>query len=144
MHILDNNNFFLTIDSKIYCFAGCLNCYARDTVNSKTMHDLYQAPVEKAGYLKDQGFNVVEVLECEIKRELEQDEDMKSYFDNYELVDPLEPRAAFYGGRTNAAKLFHEYKDDEKIKYVDNTIEFCKSGCYIFLLDIWFFTSLYP
>jgi hypothetical protein len=108
------------------------------------MHDLYQAPVEKAGYLKDQGFNVVEVLECEIKRELEQDEDMKSYFDNYELVDPLEPRAAFYGGRTNAAKLFHEYKDDEKIKYVDNTIEFCKSGCYIFLLDIWFFTSLYP
>ena len=34
------------------------------------MHDLYMATVEKAQFLKDQGFNVVEVWECEIKREL--------------------------------------------------------------------------
>jgi hypothetical protein len=41
---------------------------------------------------------------------------MKSYFDNYDLVDPLEPRDAFFGGRNNAAKLFHECKDGEKIR----------------------------
>jgi hypothetical protein len=28
----------------------------------------------------------------------------------------LEPRDAFFGGRTNAAKLFHEWKDGEKIR----------------------------
>ena len=100
-------------------FTGCLKCYARETVNSvngKTMQDLHQATVEKMSYLKDHGFGVFEVWECDIKKELEQDEDMKSYFDSYDLVDPLEPRDAFFGGRTNAAKLFHECKDGEKIR----------------------------
>ncbi|XP_028412509.1 uncharacterized protein LOC114535345 [Dendronephthya gigantea] len=50
---------------------------------------------------------------------------MRNFFQNYDIVDPLEPRDAFFGGRTNAAKLFHECKDDEKISYLD-------------------FTSLYP
>ena len=84
----------------------------------QTMHDLHQATVQKTLYLKEQGFNVVEVWECDIKRELEQDEGMRRYFDNYDLTDPLEPRDAFFGGRTNAAKLFHEYEEDEKIRYV--------------------------
>ena len=79
------------------------------------MYDLHQATVEKINYLKDHGFNVVEVWECDIKREL--DEEMKRYFDNYDMVDPLEPRDAFFGGRTNAAKLFHECKEGENIRY---------------------------
>ena len=98
-------------------FTGCLKCYARDTVNpvnGKTMQDLHQATVEKTSYLKDHGFSMIEVWECDIKKELEQDEDMKSSFDSYDLVDPLEPRDAFFGGRINAAKLFHECKDGEK------------------------------
>ena len=92
-------------------FSGCLKCYARDTANpvsGKTMQDLHQATMEKICYLKDHCFGVIEVWECDIRKELEQDEDMKTYFDNYDLVDPLEPRDAFLGGRTNAAKLFHE------------------------------------
>ena len=39
--------------------------------------------------------------------------------------EPLNPRAAFYGGRTNANCLYYECKEGEKIRYVD-------------------FTSLYP
>ena len=69
------------------------------------MHDLYMATVEKAQFLKDQGLSVVEVWECEIKRELARDEEMKEYFEHYEAVEPLEPRDAFFGGRTNAARL---------------------------------------
>ncbi|CAB4000500.1 DNA polymerase [Paramuricea clavata] len=111
------------------CFwHGCLNCYARGTVNpvtGKTMHNLYMATVEKTSYLREGGFNVIEMWECELKRELEQDEDMRSYFDNYKLIDPLESREAFFGGRTNAAKLYHQCEEDEKVRYVD-------------------FTSLYP
>ena len=41
---------------------------------------------------------------------------MRRYFEEYEIVDPLQPREAFYGGRTNAAKLFHECQDDEEIR----------------------------
>lgn len=105
----------------VYCFSGCLKCYARDTVNAvshKTMHELHQDTVQKTLYLKEQGFNVVEMWECDMKRELAQDGNMKRYFDNYDLVDPLEPRDAFFGGRTNAAKLYHDCQDGEKIRYV--------------------------
>ena len=89
-----------------YLFTGCIKCYARDTVNTvngKTMHHLHQDSVEKALYLKDRGFHVVEIWEYDIKQELEQDADMKTYIDNFDLRDPFEPRDAFFGGRTNAA-----------------------------------------
>lgn len=42
-----------------------------------------------------------------------------------DLVTTLEPRDAFFGGRTNATKLLYNVKPGEKVKYVD-------------------FTSLYP
>ncbi|CAB3982021.1 DNA polymerase [Paramuricea clavata] len=72
-------------------------------VSGKTMQDLHQATMEKISYLKDHGFGVIEVWECDIRKELEQDEDLKTSFDNYDLVDPLEPRDAFFGGRTNCS-----------------------------------------
>ena len=34
------------------------------------------------------------------------------------MVDPLSPRHALYGGRTNAAKLHHCWQGDEQIRYV--------------------------
>ena len=101
------------------CFLGCATCYARCTVNpvnGKTMQNLYEATIEKVCYLKEQGFNIVEMWECDLKRELEEDERMRRYFEGYDLVDPLQPRDAFFGGRTNATKLFHKCKDQEKIR----------------------------
>ena len=87
-------------------------------MSRQTMHNLHQTTMQKTLYLKERGFNVVEVWECDVKQELEQNEEMKSYFDDYDLTDPLEPRDAFFCGRTNAAKLFHECEEDEKIRYV--------------------------
>ena len=52
---------------------------------------------------------------------MEEDEDIKHYFDHYHLTDPLEPRDALYGGRTNSSKPYHRCEGDEKIKYVDFT-----------------------
>ena len=82
-----------------FLFTGCRKCYARDTVNpvsSNTMDELYQATVEKTEYLKRNGYNLVEMWECDMKRELEEGEDMKHYFDHYHVADPLEPRDAIY------------------------------------------------
>ena len=111
------------------CFwHGCPKCYARDTINvynRKTMQELHCSTVEKIEYLKRHGYNVVEVWECDVRRELKQNEEMKYYFDHYHIAEPPEPRHALYGGRTNAAKLRHYCQGDEQIRYVD-------------------FTSLYP
>ena len=103
------------------CFLGCPTCYDRSSVNpvsGKTMQDLYGDTIRKVCYLKEQGLTVVEMWECDLRRELVEDERMQRYFEEHDLVDPLEPRDAFFGGRTNAAKLFYKCKDQEKIRLV--------------------------
>ena len=80
------------------------------------MEQLYEDTMEKICYLENQGFEVKRKWECELAKEMKQDEDMAAYFEEYDIVDPLQPRDAFYGGRTNAAKLFHECQDDEEIR----------------------------
>ena len=84
--------------------------------SQKTMEQLYKDTLKKVNYLESHGFVVVQKWQCELEKELKEDEEMKQFFDEYEIVDPLQPRDAFYGGRTNAAKLFHECQGDEKIK----------------------------
>ena len=90
-------------------------------VNRNITDELYQVTVEKTEYLKRNGYNVMELWECDMKRELEEDEDMKHYFDHYHFTNPLEPRDALYGRRTNASKLYHCCKGDEQINYMDFT-----------------------
>ena len=80
------------------------------------MEQLFEDTFEKVEYLTEQGFEVKQKWECKLVEEMEHDEDMRRYFEEYELVDPLQPRDAFYGGRTNAAKLLHECQDDEEIR----------------------------
>ena len=101
-------------------FLGCPECFKdRKTINcinQKTMGELYSDTLRKVNYLESHGFIVVQKWECELKKELKEDEEMKRFFDEHKIVDPLQPHDAFYGGRTNAAKLFHECQGDEKIK----------------------------
>jgi G:T-mismatch repair DNA endonuclease (very short patch repair protein) len=67
---------------------GCLwhgygRCFARDTVNPVnhlSMHDLRQRTLEKIQFLKDAGYNVVEIWTCDIDRQLETDLEMKTFF----------------------------------------------------------------
>ena len=96
---------------------GCPKCYARDTVNPVnhlTMNELHQRTLEKIQFLKDNGYNVVEIWTCDIDRQLETDPDMKTFFDRFEISEPLEPRQAFFGGRTDAISLFYETQPDER------------------------------
>ena len=85
-------------------------------VSQKTMEQLYMDTIMKISYLKDQGFRVVEKWGCELKKDREEDEEMNQFFQQNKIIDPLQPRDAFYGGRTNATKLFHQCQGDEKIK----------------------------
>ena len=85
------------------------------------MQELHHSTMAKIEYLKRKGYNVVEVWECDVNRELKQNEEMKHYFDHYHMVGPLNPRHALYSGRTNTAKLYHCCQGEEKIRYVDFT-----------------------
>ena len=105
----------------LFPFLGCPECYKkRDTLNpgadNKPMEELYKNTQRKIKYLKDQGFEVVEKWGCAFKKELKQNEEMKQFMKDHGFIEPLQPRDAFFGGRTNASKLLHECQGDEKIK----------------------------
>ncbi|XP_063446821.1 uncharacterized protein LOC134726353 [Mytilus trossulus] len=58
--------------------------------------------------------------------QLQQDEEIRAYVSSIEVTDRLDPRDSFFGGRTNAIRLYHETTEPgETIEYYD-------------------FTSLYP
>ena len=113
-------NYGKNINIVFSLFLGCPECYKdRDTVNpisQKTMEQLYKDTIRKVNYLKKRGFEVVQKWGSELEKELKEDEEMKQFFEQYEIIDPLQPRDAFYGGRTNATKLFHQCQGNEKIK----------------------------
>ena len=117
-------------------------------VSERTMQDLYVDTVRKMHYLREQGFNVVEMWECDLKRELKDNEEMRSYFEEHDLVDPLEPRDAFFGGRTNAAKLFYECRDQEKIRLVFlRCVEMLRARTKfetVFFVDMWTLPACTP
>jgi hypothetical protein len=62
---------------------------------------------------------------------LEEDEDVMDFISKYEQIEPVKPRDAFYGGRTESFTLHLEAKDDEKGKYIDVTslYPFCQAKC---------------
>ena len=113
------------------CFYhGCPKYFPADTVNPVsgfTMHELYKRTQVKTTFLKQQGWHVVEMWECEFHNFLQRNTMVKTYMDSLkEIVDPLNPRDAFYGGQVNANKLLVKTESTTtKIKCVD-------------------FTSLYP
>ena len=71
------------------------------------------------------GYSVIVMWECEWEEKKRSDDAVRALVDSFGLVFRLQPRDAFYGGRTNAIKLHHRTGDEEKVHYHD-------------------FTSLYP
>ena len=104
------------------CFwHGCPDCYKPDVINNKNQSDmgtLYNKTQDKNNKITAVGYNLIEMWECKLKK----DKSFQKYYKNdwnREGVGPLNPRDAFYGGRTNATKLLYKFKEGECGKYVD-------------------------
>ena len=103
------------------CFwHGCTKCYTADKINpmaQKDMAELQRATVLKNDKIKSLGYNLIEVYECNIQK----DTTFKKYYktNDFDVVMPLNPRVAFFGGRTNVTKLTYDFKPGEKGRYVD-------------------------
>ena len=79
-----------------------------------TLNDL---TVEKRDTIKNTGYNHVSTCECQLTK----NKDLQKFAKNFtqEIVEPLNPRDAFYGGRTNATKFLYNFKDNECGRYAD-------------------------
>lgn len=80
------------------------------------MGALYKYCQQRANFLKRYVKNYVEIWEHDWDIRVKTDPRIKAF-----CKDPLKPRDALFGGRTNAAKLYHNCVGDEKIKYYDVT-----------------------
>ena len=117
----------------VYEFHGCLwhgcpNCFPDRTKYSKlnrdrTFQEMYEATRAKENIIRTSGYTLKVLWECQWDWLVKEDVDLQAFLSNLELVKPLEPRDAFFGGRTNAASLYHKTDTEvgEEIKYVDVT-----------------------
>lgn len=122
-------------DSKtVYQYMGCLwhgcsKCYGHVSTalprTGETQAVLYMKTVKGIDAVKRQGYQVVVQWEHDFLKQLREDDVIMSFVNGLDLQTRLNPRDSFFGGRTNACKLYYGVNEGEKIRYVD-------------------FTSLYP
>lgn len=86
------------------------------------MNELYYMTKKKEADLLALGFHYKSIWEHEFYHQLKVDTSMRDYVSSLDIVDRLDPRDSFFGGRTNAIKLFHETTEPgETIEYYDFT-----------------------
>ena len=123
---------FDEIANTVYEFHGCLwhgcpKCcktkrWSKYVVRSdRSLDELYTATCHKTKRLQEAGYTVIEQWECQWTQQLKDDPAARAFVDQLKLVPPLEPRNAFFGGRTGAVSLHAVAGPEEKILYVDVT-----------------------
>ncbi|KAG8141380.1 hypothetical protein E2320_007003 [Naja naja] len=99
-------------------------CYKPQDFNSlldSTYSVLYVRTRTREEYLKSEGYVVHCIWEHEWNDMLKSDESLKHFLAHRKLSTPLNPRDAFFGGRTNATCLYYKPKQGEQILYYDFT-----------------------
>ena len=90
---------------------GCPKCYPDRTqphprLLGRSMQDVYNLTLKKEQHLKELGYQVITMWECTWAKMKQDHEGIKTFVQSLDLKPPLNPRDAFYGGRTNAACLY--------------------------------------
>ena len=127
---------FLRDSNKVLEYHGCIyhgckkcNTEERETLKhpytGQSMDELYVLTKKKEAALKSKGYDYECIWECEFKELMKQNPELQQFAETLDIQDRLNPRDSFFGGRTNASKLYHKMDGESTIKYVD-------------------FTSLYP
>ncbi|XP_071040091.1 uncharacterized protein [Parasteatoda tepidariorum] len=104
------------------CFYhGCADCYEGDTIHplkKLPMATLLAKTKGTTDKFRASGYEVIELWEHRFKSMMKENKDLRVLFvENHEVQERLNPRDSFFGGRTNAIKLFYE----GEAKYVDFT-----------------------
>ena len=98
--------------------------FSRSTVNpvnQMTMGVVFDKTLEKRRFLESQGYTYRFIWEPDFDRHIQENQDIRAFVECLDIVMPLEPRDAFYGGRTEAYILYKEASKEESIDYYDVT-----------------------
>ena len=103
------------------CFHhGCPKCFpeanTRNPDTRKRLKKVYMETLERESVFRSMGFQVKSVWACEWKRLKTEDPEAQLAIKELDIPSPLNPRDAFFGGRTETFKLF---STEAPISYVD-------------------------
>ncbi|XP_045568417.1 uncharacterized protein [Salmo salar] len=118
-------------------FHGCKSCFepqALCVLTQKTFGEMYLEFQDKCESLQaTYGLKVNVMWEHEWNALKKSDPHVRAFLSSFDTPEPLEPRQALYGGRTNALTLRYVAQPDETIGYVDFTSLYphvMSSSCY--------------
>ena len=101
-------------------FHGCPDRQMKNPFNLFSIDYLYKETFNKIEKLKKKKIKVVHIWEHDFDKRCKEDGVYKFLIDSlHPNREPLGPRDALYGGRTNAVKLYHMVTEAEEIKYLD-------------------------
>lgn len=101
---------------------GCPTCHPELETQTHphrsdcTYGALYQQTLIREHQLREQGYEVVTIWEHDFDQEIKNNPNLEHFLQTLNFQDPLNPRQALYGGRTNATRLFCNEGD---MRYVD-------------------------
>ncbi|XP_055350336.1 uncharacterized protein LOC129596956 [Paramacrobiotus metropolitanus] len=108
-------------------YHGCPECTTPDTVHpfrNLPMSKIYEETLQRDTYIRDMGHELFVIWEHEFDDQVKQVPDFADFVDEITVTQPINPRDAFFGGRTNATKLYHSVSNEEKIRYFDVCSEY--------------------
>lgn len=116
---------------------GCPRCFENNydtrTVFDRPMRKQFEKTREKMDHIRRSNYRVEEIWECDFKRLKESQPEISEYLKNHPRLTTvkLDPRDAFFGGRTENFVTNYKINDNEKIKYTDICSLYpfiCKTG----------------
>ncbi|XP_018578028.1 uncharacterized protein LOC108916298 [Anoplophora glabripennis] len=108
-------------------YHGCTHCFKYNRNNpthedpSDTLERRLESTTAKTDRLRNLGYDVIEMWECDFRKVIKDNKEIDLYTEKHPLLinAPLNPRDAFYGGRTGNTFEYYKAKQGEIIKYLD-------------------------
>ena len=95
--------------------------YRGSTLNTRLgrdMNSIYLDTLDRERKLRQAGYTVISMWEKDFDIMMKKPE-VQEVLKDFQYSEPLNPRDAFYGGRTGACKLYQKAGENQKIKYQD-------------------------
>lgn len=104
-------------------YHGCRSCFQdRKRIphfsQELNFEALRRQTEQKTQALRQAGYIVEEMWECEFAKKMKTNEALKEFVQSIDIVTPLNPRDAFYGGRTGVTTLDKACEEGEQIRYL--------------------------
>ena len=123
----------------VFCFLGryhghdCIVKGAQRTVpylrkNGRSADQLYQATLKREQCLKDLGYEVVSIWECQFKKQMEENEEIKAFVNNVSVEKRLDPRDAFFGNFYLYIYIYILYTIGKKVEINNITLKPARRG----------------